>query len=173
MIIRLKAAFLCCSLLLAAALTGCSQGAPGSGTPEPAPPSPTAQISAQPETEAERTAGTELRVQVGGRIYTAQLEDTPAAKALANAMPMTLNMDEMNGNEKYFFLSDTLPTNAGRPDSIAPGDLMLYGDNCLVLFYKGFQSAYSYTRLGSITDAADLADTLGSGSAEVSFSLAQ
>ena len=88
-------------------------------------------------------------------------------------MPMTLNMDEMNGNEKYFFLSDTLPTNAGRPDSIAPGDLMLYGDNCLVLFYKGFQSAYSYTHLGSITDAAGLADALGSGSVEVSFSLAQ
>ncbi|QCT73663.1 hypothetical protein CPZ25_013755 [Eubacterium maltosivorans] len=114
-----------------------------------------------------------MHVQVGGRIYTAQLEDTPAAKALVNAMPMTLNMDEMNGNEKYFFLSDTLPTNAGRPDSIAPGDLMLYGDNCLVLFYKGFQSAYSYTRLGSITDAAGLADALGSGSVEVSFSLAE
>ena len=88
-------------------------------------------------------------------------------------MPMTLNMDEMNGNEKYFFLSDALPTNAGQPGHIAAGDLMLYGDNCLVLFYESFQSAYSYTRLGSITDTAGLADALGSGSVQVTFSLAE
>lgn len=171
MMIRLKAAFLCCSLLLAAAFTGCAADTAASSAPEPEKPSPSVQTTAQAEITA--TAVTKLRIQAGDRVFTAQLEDTPAAQALAAAMPMTLNMDEMNGNEKYFFLSDALPTNAERPGSITAGDLMLYGDNCLVLFYESFQSAYSYTRLGSITDTAGLADALGIGSVEVSFSLAE
>lgn len=171
MMIRLKATFLCCSLLLAAAFTGCAADTAASSAPEPEKPSPSVQTTAQAEATA--TAVTELRIQAGDRVFTAQLEDTPAAQALAAAMPMTLNMDEMNGNEKYFFLSDALPTNAERPGSITAGDLMLYGDNCLVLFYESFQSAYSYTRLGSITDTAGLADALGSGSVEVSFSPAE
>lgn len=169
--IRLKAAFLCCSLLLAAAFTGCAADTTASSAPESEKPGPSVQTTAQAEITA--TAVTELRIQAGDRVFTAQLEDTPAALALAAAMPMTLNMDEMNGNEKYFFLSDALPTNAERPGHIAAGDLMLYGDNCLVLFYESFQSAYSYTRLGSITDTAGLADALGSGSVEVTFSLAE
>lgn len=156
---------------MAAAFTGCAADTAASSAPEPEKPSPSVQTTAQAEITA--TAVTELRIQAGDRVFTAQLEDTPAAQALAAAMPMTLNMDEMNGNEKYFFLSDALPTNAERPGHIAAGDLMLYGDNCLVLFYESFQSAYSYTRLGSITDTAGLADALGSGSVEVTFSLAE
>lgn len=171
MMIRLKATFLCCSLLLAAAFTGCAADTTASSAPKSEKPGPSVQTTAQAEITA--TAVTELRIQAGDRVFTPQLEDTPPAQALAAAMPMTLNMDEMNGNEKYFFLSDALPTNAERPGHIAAGDLMLYGDNCLVLFYESFQSAYSYTRLGSITDTAGLADALGSGSVEVTFSLAE
>ena len=169
--LRLKTAFLCCSLLLAVAFTGCAADTAASSAPEPEKPIPSVQTTAQ--AEATPTAVTELRIQAGDRVFTARLEDTPAAQALAAAMPMTLNMDEMNGNEKYFFLSDALPTNAGQPGHIAAGDLMLYGDNCLVLFSESFQSAYSYTRLGSITDTAGLADALGSGSVQVTFSLAE
>lgn len=173
MMFRLKAAFLCCSLLLAVSFTSCAADTTASGAPEPEKPSPSVQTTAQPKAEATPTAVTELRIQAEDRVFTAQLEDTPAAQALADAMPMTLNMDEMNGNEKYFFLSDALPTNAERLGHIAAGDLMLYGDNCLVLFYESFQSTYSYTRLGSITDTAGLADALGSGSVQVTFSLAE
>ena len=169
MMLRLKTAFLCCSLLLAVSFTGCSPDMTASSAPEPEKPSPSVQPSAQPRDNP--AAATALRIQAGDRVFTARLEDTPAAQALAAAMPMTLNMDEMNGNEKYFFLSDALPTNAGQPGHIAAGDLMLYGDNCLVLFYESFQSAYSYTRLASITDTAGLVDALGSGSVQVTFSL--
>ena len=165
---RLKTAFLCCSLILAAALTGCA-----ADMPEAAPPSPTVQTTPQPEAENTPADGTALRIQVGDRTFTARLEDTPAAQALADALPMTLNMEEMNGNEKYFFLPDTLPTDPGQPDSIAAGDLMLYGDNCLVLFYESFQSTYSYTRLGAVTDTSGLSEALGRGNAEVVFSLGE
>lgn len=48
---------------------------------------------------------------------------------------------------------------------------MLYGNNCLVLFYESFSSGYSCARLGSLDDPAGLSETLGSGSAEVTFSI--
>ena len=63
-----------------------------------------------------------------------------------------------------------LPTDTDQPGQISAGDLMLYGNNCLVLFYESFSSEYSYTRLGRVDDPAGLAEALGTGSVEVVFS---
>ena len=80
-------------------------------------------------------------------------------------------MQELNGNEKYYFFDSSLPTNASRPAGIHTGDLMLYGTNCLVLFYKDFATSYSYTPLGRLVDPAGLAAALGAGSVTVELSL--
>ena len=76
-------------------------------------------------------------------------------------------MNELNGNEKYCY-GVTLPTNASHCDAIAAGDLMLYGSDCLVLFY-GSAGGYSYTRIGRLVSTDGLADALGSGDATVTF----
>lgn len=77
-------------------------------------------------------------------------------------------MTELNGNEKYYYYS-TLPTSATRPGTIHAGDVMLFQSNTLVIFYKTFESDYSYTRIGSVTDPEGLAEALGSGDVRVEW----
>ena len=121
--------------------------------------------SSVPEEETMLT----VTISVGENSFTATLYDNPAAKAFLEQLPLTLHMSELNGNEKYFYLEQTFPTDASRPSGIHAGDLMLYGNNCLVLFYESFSTSYSYTPLGRIDDPEGLASALGSGSVQVTF----
>ena len=96
--------------------------------------------------------------------------DNAAARAFAAQLPLTLEMKELNGNEKHADLPKSLPTSASRPGTIRNGDLMLYGTDTLVLFYLTFNSSYSYTRLGRVDDPAGLAEALGVKEVKVVFS---
>lgn len=112
-----------------------------------------------------------LVISVGNKDFVVELEENAAARGLAARLPLTVTMDELNSNEKYFYLPEDLPSAPERPGTIQAGDLMLYGSDCLVLFYQSFSSAYSYTRLGRIADPDGLADALGSGAVDVTFEI--
>jgi hypothetical protein len=116
-------------------------------------------------------ASNQMRIKIGSNTFTATLYDNATATAFKGMLPMTIKMSELNGNEKYFDLPANLPTNASNPEKIQSGDLMIYGSNTLVLFYKTFSTSYSYTGLGRINDATGLAAAVGSGSVTVSFEL--
>ena len=110
-----------------------------------------------------------LIIEVGDKSFIATLYDNETVTALIEMLPLTLNMSELNGNEKYYYLDDTLPTDSQRPSGIKEGDIMLYGSSCLVLFYESFSTSYSYTPVGHIDDTSGLAEALGGESAEVTF----
>lgn len=129
-------------------------------------------ITGTPEPEAKESA-TKIEIQVGSKTFTAVLYDNESTASFLRKLPLTLDMSELNGNEKYFYLSDRLPADSQRIGAIKRGDLMLYGSDCIVLFYESFSTSYSYTKLGYVTDAMGLASALGSGSVKVSFSVAQ
>ncbi len=88
--------------------------------------------------------------------YIINLEDNETAKKFIEFLPLELNMSELNGNEKYANLDKTLPENSANPGRINAGDMMLYGDDCLVIFYKSFDTTYSYTKIGHIDNLPDL-----------------
>jgi hypothetical protein len=113
---------------------------------------------------------TRMWMTIGERRYSVTLADTDATKAFAARLPLTLDMAELNGNEKHADLAQALPTDASRPGTIHNGDLMLYGSNTVVVFYKTFRSPYAYTALGRVDDADDLSQALGRSSSHVVFS---
>jgi hypothetical protein len=115
--------------------------------------------------------GSKMRLKIGNSTFTATLFDNATVTAFKSRLPMTVNMIELNGNEKYFDLPQSLPTNASNPGTVQNGDLMLYGANTLVLFYKTFSTSYSYTRLGRIDDVTGLVAALGSGNVSITFEL--
>ena len=111
----------------------------------------------------------DLKITIAGQVFTAKLYNNESTQALLHQLPITVRMDELNGNEKYYFMPNALPTDPERPGEIHTGDFMLYGSDCLVLFYKNFSSSYSYTRLGYIEDTEGFAKAVGNGSVFISF----
>jgi hypothetical protein len=112
-----------------------------------------------------------MKIKIGNSTLTATLYDNQAATAFKSLLPLTVNMVELNGNEKYVDLPRSLPTAASNPGTIQNGDLMLYGSSTLVLFYKSFSTSYSYTKLGRIDDVTGLVAALGTGNVSVTFEL--
>ena len=136
---------------------------------------PATQTETKPETQTEPPVAEEepnmLKVEIiaSSKTFFATLYDNEAAKTLTDMLPLTLDMSELNGNEKYYYLDTGLPTNASRPSGIKAGDIMLYGNSCLVLFYESFSTSYSYTPIGYIDDPSGLAAAFGSGNVQVTF----
>ena len=106
-----------------------------------------------------------MKALIDGKEYIINLEDNETAKKFVDKLPQELKMTELNGNEKYVNLDYNLPEKSYYPKQINAGDVMLFGDNCLVIFYKSFNSDFSYTKIGHIDNLPDL----GSGNITVKF----
>jgi hypothetical protein len=122
------------------------------------------QLSAQPMQN-------KITIKVGDKSFEATLLDNASAKAFKGLLPLTITMTELNGNEKYFRLSKSLPVQATNPGTIQTGDLMLWGSDTVVLFYESFSTSYSYTLLGKINKPDQLASSLGKGNVTVTINL--
>lgn len=106
--------------------------------------------------ESEATMDSTIKTIINNKKYDVTLEQNETTKQFVNMLPKEFNMSELNENEKYVYLDTKLPTNSYSPKQIEMGDIMLFGNNCLVVFYKSFNTPYSYTKIGHIENFEDL-----------------
>ena len=91
--------------------------------------------------------GNTMNITLNGQTFTAALADTPAADALQQQLPLTLNLRDYNRNEKVSPLPQALPANDEAVGHIEAGDILLWQGDSLVIFYESFATPYCYTRL--------------------------
>lgn len=110
-----------------------------------------------------------MKLTINGQEFEITVYQNETVQNLMDKFPLTLQMDDLNGNEKYHDLNFNLPTKSESVHYIQAGDLMLFGSNCLVLFYDSFATSYSYTKIGHVTNADELANVVGNGRIEIKF----
>lgn len=112
-----------------------------------------------------------INIIVGSKTFTATLLENETVENFLLMLPLTVEMADLNRNEKFYRLPKNLPINPSNPGTIQTGDLMLWGSSRAVIFYQTFSTTYSYTRLGKVDDPAGLAEALGAGNVTVTFEL--
>lgn len=108
------------------------------------------------ETKESDVKVSNIKVTINNKTYTFNLENNKTVEEFVNLLPKEFTMNELNGNEKYVYMDNSLTTKSYNPKHIENGDVMLYGDNCLVIFYKSFDTSYSYTKIGHIDNLENL-----------------
>lgn len=110
-------------------------------------------------------------ITIENKKYEAILYDNSTTKELIKKFPITITMSDLNGNEKYYNFSKSFSTSSENMANINKGDIMLFGDNCLVIFYKSFSTRYKYTKLGYIKNTEDLENSFGKGDISITFEI--
>lgn len=111
----------------------------------------------------------EMTIKINGHPYRINVYDNQTTEEVIKHLPEELVMEDLNNNEKYASLNINFPTNAEEIEKIYKGDVMLYESNTLVIFYKDFETSYSYTPVGKIDDPDNLKEVVGSGQIVVQF----
>lgn len=98
-----------------------------------------------------------------------ELDDNSAAKEFRAMLPLEIDMDDVNGNEKFALLNRHLTRADHSAGQIKEGQVKLWLGNGLVVFYEDFSSSYAYTDLGYLKDVNGLKDSLGTNRVRVRF----
>ena len=132
-----------------------------------------ASVQIENNNETERDTEMKMNVTVGGRTFTATLEDNDAAREFIEMMresPVSVEMRDYSGFEKVGGLGRSLTAN-DRQTKTTAGDIVLYCGDQIVMFYGS--NSWSYTRLGHIDDLTGWEDALGNGVVTAIFTLAE
>ena len=129
-----------------------------------------AAVFMQPE-QASAASKKKPVITIGGKKFNAELNNSKTAKAFMKHLPATYTMKKLNGNEIYKYVNYDLPQNAKKVKKVHKGDIMLYGSDCIVIFYKTFKTSYSYTKIGKITNPGKLNKAIKKKKVKVMFKL--
>ena len=160
-------------LLAVLGLSGCGNGSsPADSAPPPSQSATSEQESSQSQDNSSSQEESMLKITVGDQELLATFADNSSAEAFRDLLaqgPVTISMDDYGGFEKVGSLGTTLTRNDTRITT-QPGDVILYQGNQITIYYG--TNTWNFTRLAKINDSTDLQAKLGSGTVQVTFSLA-
>ena len=154
-----------CMLLAAFSLSACMPGE----TTVSSEGSQTAEEFQETLSDQEESA---LKITVGDCELLATFEDNSSAdefRELLEEGPITIEMEDYGGFEKVGPLGTSLSRNDTQITT-QPGDVILYQGNQITIYYG--TNTWNFTRLAKINDSTDLQAKLGTGTVQVTFSLA-
>ncbi len=105
------------------------------------------QETAEPIESTPPTEETIMILCIDGTEVPVTWENNESVLALHALAPLTIEMSMYGGFEQVGSIGSSLPRN-DRQTSTAPGDLVLYSGNQLVVFYG--TNSWAYTRLGHV-----------------------
>ena len=154
-------------------LSGCGNS---SSPADSAPPPSQSVISEQESSQSQDNSSSQeepmLKITVGDQELLATFADNRSAEAFRDLLaqgPVTISMVDYGGFEKVGSLGTTLTRNDTRITT-QPGDVILYQGNQITIYYG--TNTWNFTRLAKINDSTDLQAKLGTGTVQVTFSLA-
>ena len=102
-----------------------------------------------------------MKLVIGGTEVPVTWEDNDSVAALQALSPLTIQMHMYGGFEQVGPIGRSLPRDDAQTTT-APGDIVLYAGDQIVIFYGS--NAWAYTRLGHVDlPEADMARLLGGG----------
>ena len=114
----------------------------------------------KPVEEIEYTKPTEIvkimRINISGNEYNVTLEENDTAQLLASSLPQEFQMRDKDRNKKYIYLSYKLPAKPEKVKRLEKGDVVLSGNDCLILVYNSFDTEESFTKIGHTNDLPTL-----------------
>jgi len=96
-------------------------------------------------------------------------ENNETTKALLEQLPLTMTMVDLNGSEKYHTLKKPLPVKIEPVDKVRLGDILLFSDRYLAVFYKTIDPVKKYSIVGKVDNPEDLPKIVGTGSITASL----
>lgn len=160
-------------LLAVLGLSGCgNSSSPADSAPPPSQSVISEQESSHPQDNSSSQEEPMLKITVGDQELLATFAENSSAEAFRDLLaqgPVTISMDDYGGFEKVGSLGTTLTRNDTRITT-QPGDVILYQGNQITIYYG--TNTWNFTRLAKINDSTDLQAKLGTGTVQVTFSLA-
>ena len=123
------------------------------------------------ETETTETDSMVMKMKIGSKVVDVTWEDNASVEELKKlaASGLTIKMSKYGGFEQVGSIGHSI-TSADKQTKTAPGDIVLYSGNQLVVFYGS--NSWAYTRLGKINlSKSELKELLGKKDVTVMLSV--
>lgn len=98
----------------------------------------------------------DIRVNIAGKSYTAYIESSKAAESFLTHLPLDIEMNDLNENEKRGYTYFKLATDQKKLGKVEIGDILISGDSYVIIATKTFKTNDKYTKLGHIQNLGDI-----------------